>query len=239
MGKVKRPKPSGAFVEPRNGGEYWRCPSGFKRTIFAVTSNKACEKVTPARTLKARAVRRGAFGCPSGAFKNGLEDACYVCPAPYRRSVVPGKQLHKMNKACVHVKVDGGSLGDPAFVRWAKKDLKKFKHAIDPVAEQAKRFIASGQFKKIAEQLAAARSKADKERIATRGMETFRRWMRDNGPKPGARPPRRRRGRFGVRPPSYKVPKVSAADEARRAAVGAAMRLKQPNASEVIDGVAK
>ncbi len=42
LGKTKHKKPSGAFVNPRKGGEYWRCPTGFSRNLNAVTAKAAC-----------------------------------------------------------------------------------------------------------------------------------------------------------------------------------------------------
>jgi hypothetical protein len=42
LGKTKNNKPSGAFVDPRNGGEFWRCPTGFWRNLNAVTAKAAC-----------------------------------------------------------------------------------------------------------------------------------------------------------------------------------------------------
>ncbi|MBE8990727.1 hypothetical protein [Nostoc sp. LEGE 12450] len=35
---------SGAFQDPRNGGECWSCPAGFNRTWDAVTASTACSK---------------------------------------------------------------------------------------------------------------------------------------------------------------------------------------------------
>lgn len=48
-GKIERKCPGGTFKDPRNGGECWSCPSGYKRTVFAVTTNNACEKTAKAR----------------------------------------------------------------------------------------------------------------------------------------------------------------------------------------------
>ena len=127
LGKVNRSTPKGAFYDPRKGGEFWACPAGFKRTIFAVTAKNACEKVTAARTQRAKAKSRGAWGCKKGAFKNGLENACYTCPATYKRSAVPGTNLHKMKSACVYVKVDMKSLQNPKFVARAKKQLPEIR----------------------------------------------------------------------------------------------------------------
>lgn len=42
MGKVKNPKPKGAFFDPRKGGEYWSCPKGYIRNLNPVTHSAAC-----------------------------------------------------------------------------------------------------------------------------------------------------------------------------------------------------
>ena len=42
LGKTRNRKPSGAFVDPRYGGEYWRCPTGFWRNLNPVTAKAAC-----------------------------------------------------------------------------------------------------------------------------------------------------------------------------------------------------
>jgi len=87
LGKVNKPTPKGAFVDPRNGGEFWTC-SGDKRTVFSVTSNKACEKITKAAMMKAE--YKGKFGCDKGSFfdpRKGGE--CWSCPSDYFRNANP------------------------------------------------------------------------------------------------------------------------------------------------------
>jgi hypothetical protein len=42
MGKVTNPKPKGAFFDPRKGGEYWSCPTGYIRNLNPVTHSAAC-----------------------------------------------------------------------------------------------------------------------------------------------------------------------------------------------------
>lgn len=80
--------PSGQFNDPRNGGECWSCPSGYNRTIHAVTSGSACER--PAQTLHSHATRRGNasfFSCPSGQFYDIIHGGtCWTCPSGYSRT---------------------------------------------------------------------------------------------------------------------------------------------------------
>lgn len=80
--KVKTCK-DGAFFDPRKGGECWKCPSGYGRTIaFPVNGNKACSKETPDSYASAKLENQ--LGCPKGQFldpRNGGE--CWKCPASH------------------------------------------------------------------------------------------------------------------------------------------------------------
>ncbi len=100
LGKVKRPKPRGAFVDPRRGGEYWRCPARYQRTVYPVTSARACQSK----------------GCPKGAFMNHPFGGCYTCPRGYRRSMVVGVDLAKVKRACVKVSLSK---------RWINKQKRR------------------------------------------------------------------------------------------------------------------
>jgi len=86
--KAKDNCPKGTFFDPRKGGECWSCPSGYRRSLTAVTSPKAC---TTALTEEiAKATLKGAGGCPKGTFfdpRKGGE--CWSCPAGYKRSLAP------------------------------------------------------------------------------------------------------------------------------------------------------
>jgi hypothetical protein len=90
----------GSFHDPRNGGECWSCPSGFGRTVFAVTAGNACEKGGPFGQ-HAKATYKGKPGCAAGAFRNGLLDQCYSCPEGFKRSAKTGNDLTKIPDACV------------------------------------------------------------------------------------------------------------------------------------------
>lgn len=88
IARVNNPQPKGAFTDPRNGGEYWKCDGGYKRTIHAVTSDKACEKVTSASYVTATFKKKS--GCNNGTFfdlRNGGE--CWSCPSKWYRTVAP------------------------------------------------------------------------------------------------------------------------------------------------------
>ncbi|OEJ65081.1 tectonin domain-containing protein [Magnetovibrio blakemorei] len=83
--KFQGPKncPSGSFLDGRNGGECWKCPSGFGRTAVAVDKYNACGMIGKKATS---AVFKGR-ACPEGAFtdpRNGGE--CWVCPEGFDRT---------------------------------------------------------------------------------------------------------------------------------------------------------
>ncbi|MYM62684.1 hypothetical protein [Pseudomaricurvus sp. HS19] len=95
LGKVNNPKPAGAFVDPRKGGEYWKCPKGYKRSAAAVNKPDACIKDTGS-VKTAPATRRGdaIIACPANQF--GQNGFCYSCPTNY----VPTGQSATGGKAC-------------------------------------------------------------------------------------------------------------------------------------------
>ncbi len=41
-GKLFKKCPQGGFFDPRKGGQCWKCPRGFKRTVYPVHKNSAC-----------------------------------------------------------------------------------------------------------------------------------------------------------------------------------------------------
>jgi hypothetical protein len=91
-----------AFNDPRRGGECWECPAHFKRTIFAVTDAKACQRAGHVIDGWARAkyVAKARKGCPKGSFRNLLFDQCWACPPGFVRSLIPGVDLRKARSAC-------------------------------------------------------------------------------------------------------------------------------------------
>tara|TARA_B100000427_G_scaffold149846_1_gene124655 strand:- start:36 stop:2366 length:2331 start_codon:yes stop_codon:yes gene_type:complete len=84
LGKVNCP--SGSFIDGRNGGECWQCPSGYGRTAAAVDQWNACGMIG---RKAVSAVFRGK-PCPEGAIRdprNGGE--CWKCPEDYQRTANP------------------------------------------------------------------------------------------------------------------------------------------------------
>lgn len=84
--------PDGAFFDPIDGGSCWRCPSGYRRTVFHVKSADACER--PAQEDFSGATRHGRgtgvvrTDCPRGQFwdPNGY---CWTCPSGHKRTAHP------------------------------------------------------------------------------------------------------------------------------------------------------
>ena len=73
-----------SFTDPRNGGECWSCPEGFKRTGNSVTSNSACIKVLDFQP----AIKEAALTCEPGQIFDFVDGGtCWTCPDNSRRSV--------------------------------------------------------------------------------------------------------------------------------------------------------
>ena len=88
-GKVKNKKPSGAFRDPRKGGQYWSCPKGYGRSVFAVTAGNACHKVNK-KTSFLKASYQKKFGCGKGKFFDPRKGGqCWSCPSGQFRTVDP------------------------------------------------------------------------------------------------------------------------------------------------------
>jgi len=176
-GSVKNPKPRGAFFDPRKGGEYWSCPSAYKRSVVAVTSGKACVQVILPRTLKAVASYRGKKGCPAGSFQNGVYPECYRCPKGYKRSLAIGRDLSKMRNACVKVVVRN-PLPDPKFLAWAKKEAGKINRQYAPVFRQIASTAAQVSSKRNIEAYLKAKSDAQRRRVAQRMAAPMLAWIK-------------------------------------------------------------
>jgi hypothetical protein len=73
--------PNGTFKDSRNGGECWKCPSGYGRTMSAVTAWDACGKAF-ATARRAEFIDRV---CPEGTITDP-NGGCYTCPAGFRRT---------------------------------------------------------------------------------------------------------------------------------------------------------
>ena len=89
-GWIKTDCPSGQFWHIGDGYCY-SCPSGLHRTIYGINSTQACQGRV--QSTNAAAVKRGNAGCPEGAFRHFLSNACYRCPDGMVRSL--------------HIKLDG------------------------------------------------------------------------------------------------------------------------------------
>tara|TARA_R110002110_G_scaffold117634_4_gene290682 strand:- start:4451 stop:6727 length:2277 start_codon:yes stop_codon:yes gene_type:complete len=78
--------PKGSFFDIGKW-QCWSCPSGFKRTLAAVDSDRACSK--PNKKIRGKFGKATFMGpvCPKGSFFDGIRGGeCRKCPAGYKRS---------------------------------------------------------------------------------------------------------------------------------------------------------
>lgn len=74
----------GSILDPRNGGECWSCPEGYRRTTRSITDNtRACvktEDLIPAD-------KAASLSCPAGQIFDFIDGGtCWSCPAGFKRS---------------------------------------------------------------------------------------------------------------------------------------------------------
>lgn len=83
---------TGQFFDLIDGGTCWTCPSGYGRTVFAVNTGSACEKVatTDFRRANENGKGTGFFGtdCGSGQFWDIVDGNCHSCPSGYSMQVL-------------------------------------------------------------------------------------------------------------------------------------------------------
>ncbi len=82
---------TGQFFDLIEGGTCWTCPSGLARTVFAVNTDKACEKVASTDFRRANEHGRGTgffrTDCPGGQFWDIVDGNCHSCPAGFSMQV--------------------------------------------------------------------------------------------------------------------------------------------------------
>jgi hypothetical protein len=77
----------GFFTDPRNGGECWKCPAGFNRTLDAVTWGTACSKSIVGPFAFASQGSKPVNACTAPAFGDPIDGGtCWTCPTGYRRT---------------------------------------------------------------------------------------------------------------------------------------------------------
>jgi hypothetical protein len=82
--------PGGTFVDPRNGGECWSCPSGYIRTLTPVTDSKACAKDLIVGPWSSATFHKKAGTCEGSSFFDLIDGGtCWTCPDGYRRTANP------------------------------------------------------------------------------------------------------------------------------------------------------
>ena len=80
----------GSFFDPRAGGECWKCPEGYKRTLNAVDKEEACRRPEYEDFRKATLDKRTPWPhecAKPGTFHDAWDrGACWSCPQGYRRT---------------------------------------------------------------------------------------------------------------------------------------------------------
>ncbi|MEX2257762.1 MAG: hypothetical protein WD672_03545, partial [Woeseia sp.] len=69
------------YLTPKNGGECWRCPSGYRRTVKPIHTANACKErgLGFGKDETDATFVRSAYGCPADTFES--MGKCYECPA--------------------------------------------------------------------------------------------------------------------------------------------------------------
>jgi hypothetical protein len=76
----------GEIFDLNGGGECWRCPESWDRTVFPVNGNQACEKGGGFQFAKATYV--SALTCPADQIFDFIDGGtCWSCPPGYKRGV--------------------------------------------------------------------------------------------------------------------------------------------------------
>jgi hypothetical protein len=96
---------TGQFFDLIQGGTCWSCPAGYGRTVFAVDTGRACEKVASQdfRSAIENAKGTGFFGtdCPSGQFWDIVDGRCHGCPSGYAMQVL--EHVHSGRKCAKEI----------------------------------------------------------------------------------------------------------------------------------------
>jgi hypothetical protein len=83
---------AGQFFDLIDGGTCWTCPAGTGRTVLAVNTDKACEKVATTDFRQALEHGKGSgwlgTNCPGGQFWDIADGKCHSCPAGYSMQVL-------------------------------------------------------------------------------------------------------------------------------------------------------
>ncbi|PMN91322.1 hypothetical protein [Enterovibrio norvegicus] len=68
------------YFTPKNGGECWRCPDGYRRTWTPIHKDNACKErgIGFNKDTVDATFERSVYGCEDGQFEKGGE--CYRCP---------------------------------------------------------------------------------------------------------------------------------------------------------------
>ncbi len=82
--------PGGTFLDPRNSGECWSCPSGYMRTLAPVTAGDACAKDLIFGPKSSATFHKKSGSCGGDSFFDPIDGgSCWTCPSGYRRTLNP------------------------------------------------------------------------------------------------------------------------------------------------------
>ena len=173
--KVINKKPRGSFYDPRKGGQNWSC-NGWKRTGYAVTSNRACSKAGYEKVKKAQFKIKYKKNKPSGSFYDPRGGGEYWSCGGWKRTwsavtasdaCVSGGWFSKTKKATykgkAHNSKPSGSFYDPRSggQYWSCNGWKRTGNAVTSNRACSKAFPESlrsaafkGQYQKITKKYA-------------------------------------------------------------------------------------
>ena len=117
--------PSGSFFDIGKWSCY-SCPSGYRRTLAAIGSDRACAKRD--KTVRGKFGKASYMGpvCPKGSFFDGIRGGeCRKCPAGYKRTIA-----HVDTKTACAKKPIFGPFAKAAQVKKASCGSGEFKDAL-------------------------------------------------------------------------------------------------------------
>ncbi len=156
----------GETFDLHGGGECWRCPEAWDRTVFPVFGSQACEKGGGFQFAKAKYV--SALTCPSNQIFDFIDGGtCWSCPPGYKRGV----DSVKSPRACLAGTMDWytapypepgvfGMPGGEAVALELLRDRKLLEAAFEQVANGMNKPVAEVRKKGWAE-IAANPAKSD------------------------------------------------------------------------------
>ena len=86
------------YFTPRNGGECWACPDGYRRTIKPIHQPNTCNREGWSRETASAERIGSAYGCGPDEFRKGKK--CYICPPATKKIAFLGVFNPNETRAC-------------------------------------------------------------------------------------------------------------------------------------------